>query len=155
MHSKNNGNVFLYYWTYPSSVPNYGACHAVELAYIFNNFTESSFIGDKNINYKLAEISQNMWTNFAKDGNPSTEDYNWKKYDTKNNYSMVLGKEPELKENLFSGERNEIVESLLYQYIPTDYESMSFNVPFVRRILFIIIAIFIIIISMFINKYFK
>ena len=86
LHSKNNGNVFLYYWTYPSSVPNYGACHAVELAYIFNNFTESSFIGNKNINYKLAEISQNMWTNFAKNGNPSTKEYIWKKYDSKNNY---------------------------------------------------------------------
>ena len=70
LHSKNNGNVYLYHWTYPSSIPNFGACHAVELAYIFNNLKEGHFIGDKNINYKLAEISGNMWANFAKNGDP-------------------------------------------------------------------------------------
>ena len=83
LHSKNNGNVYLYHWTYPSSIPNFGACHAVELAYIFNNLHEDHFIGDKNINYKLAEISQDMWANFAKNGNPSINGYKWEKFDSK------------------------------------------------------------------------
>ena len=34
----------------------YGACHSVELAYIFDNLKEGALIGDKNINYKLVEI---------------------------------------------------------------------------------------------------
>ena len=31
--SKNKGNVFLYHWTYPSSIPNFGACHALEFSF--------------------------------------------------------------------------------------------------------------------------
>ena len=155
LHSRNNGNVYLYYWTYPSSIPNFNACHAVEIAYIFNNLKVPHFIGDKNINYNLSEISQNMWTNFAKNGNPSTKEYIWKKYDSKNKYCMVFGKEPELKVNLFNEERNEIFEPFLYKYISTNYQSISFNVPFIRRILIIFITIAIIIISALIYKYFN
>ena len=155
LHSKNNGNVYLYYWTYPSSIPHYGACHSVELAYIFNNLKIRTLIGDKNINYKLSEISQNMWANFAKNGNPSTKDYIWEKYDLKNKYCMEFGNEPKLKEYSFSDERNQIIEPLLYEYIPTDYENLSLNIPFIRRILIILATIIIVIIRIFVNKYLK
>ena len=43
-----------------------------------------------------------MWINLTKNGNPSIKDYIWEKYDTKNNYCMVFGKEVELKKNLFN-----------------------------------------------------
>ena len=153
LHSKNNGNVYLYHWTYPSSIPNFGACHAVELAYIFNNLHEDHFIGDKNINYKLAEISQDMWANFAKNGNPSINGYKWEKFDSKNNYCMFFGKNVELKENIFNKERNEIIEPLLNSYLSYDYCSLSLNVPFVRRLLYIFVVIIMIIISFLIGKY--
>ena len=153
LHSKNNGNAYLYYWTYPSSIPYFGACHAVELAYIFNNLHVDIFIGDKNINYKLAEVSQNMWANFAKSGNPSTKDCKWEKYDEKNNYYMVLGKEVELKNNLFNKKRDELILPILDQYISYNYMDLSFNVPMVRKTIFIILAIFGVIISVLLNKY--
>jgi len=155
LHSKNKGNVFLYYWTYPSSIPNLGACHAVELSYIFNTLNYALIIGDKNINYKLAEVSQNMWANFAKNGNPSTKDYKWEKYDCKNNYCMVLGKEIELKTNLFDNERNELMFPLLDQYIPYQFSHLSFNVPIVRKGILIFLSLFVIIISILIKKYFS
>ena len=155
LHSKNNGNVYLYNWTYPSSIPNFGACHAVELAYIFNNLKEGHFIGDKNINYKLAEISGRMWANFAKKGNPSIEGYIWEKFDEKNNYCMYFGKDAELIKNKFSKERNEIIEPLLYKYVSYDYITISFNVPFVRKFLYFFMFVLIIIISLLINKYYK
>ena len=148
LHSENNGNVYLYYWTYPSSIPFYGACHSVELPYIFNNLKAGNLIGDKHINYKLAEISQNMWTNFAKNGNPSTNNYIWKKYDSKNKYYMNFGNEPELKIYSFSEERDKIIEPLLYEYIPTDYGNLSLNIPFMRRIFIIFVSIIIIILSL-------
>ena len=148
LHSENNGNVYLYYWTYPSSIPFYGACHSVELPYIFNNLKAGNLIGDKHINYKLAEISQNMWTNFAKNGNPSTNNYIWKKYDSKNKYYMNFGNEPELKIYSFSEERDKIIEPLLYEYIPTDYGNLSLNIPFMRRIFIILVSIIIIILSL-------
>ena len=128
LHSKNNGNTYLYYWKYPSSIPYFGACHAIELAYVFNNLHIDEFIGTKNINYKLAEVSQNMWANFAKNGNPSTKDCKWEKFDEKNNYCMVLGQEAELKTNLFNKERNELILSLLDQYISYNYTDLFYKI---------------------------
>ena len=153
LHSKNNGNVYLYNWAYPSSIPYFGACHAVELAYIFNNLNEGQYIGDKNNNYKLAEVSQDMWANFAKNGNPSTKEYKWEKYDSKNNYCMLFNKEIELKENLFNKERNEILLPLLDLYLSYLYAHLSFNVPIIRKCIFIFLTFFIILISILL-KYF-
>ena len=155
MLSKLNNNVYLYYWTWPSSLPNFGACHAVELSYVFNNLHETHYMGDKNINYKLGEIVQDMWANFAKNGNPSTSKYLWEKFDLKNYYCMTLGSKIECVNNntLFPKERNEIIEPLIYQYIRYDYNSLSFNVPTGRRILYIFICIFIFILSL-IVRYF-
>ena len=151
IHTKNNGNAYLYHWTYPSSIKNFGACHAIELAYIFNNLQETHYIGNKNINYELAKISQEMWVNFAKNGNPSTKEYKWDKYDCNINNCMFLGKEIEMKNNIFK-KRDEIIEPLIYKYIPYDYSMVSFNVPIVRKIVFIIGAILIFIIAFFIYK---
>ena len=153
-HSKNKGNAYLYYWTYLSSIPNFGACHAIELSYIFNNLQETHYIGDKNINYKLAEISQEMWVNFAKNGNPSTKDYKWEKYDINNKNCMILGNVVEMKKNLFK-ERDEIIEPLIYKYIPYDYSTLSFNVPIIRKIVFIFITILILVIGIFIGKKYR
>ena len=66
LHSLNGRNVYLYYWTYPSSIPNFEACHAIELAYVFNNLKEGHYIGNKNINYDLSKNVQEMWVNFAR-----------------------------------------------------------------------------------------
>ena len=153
IHSKNNGNVYLYYWKYPSSIPNFGACHAVELAYIFNNLKESHFIGDIKINYKLAEISQDMWANFAKNGNPSIKGYKWEKFDNENNYCMIFGKNVELKANIFNKKRNDLIIPLLSQYLSYEYASLSFNVPSIRKIIYFFLIFLIIIISLLINKY--
>ena len=142
LHSKNKGNTYLYYWTYPSSIPNFGACHAVELSYIFNNLQETHYMGNKNINYKLAEISQEMWVNFAKTGNPSTKDYKWEKYDCENKNCMILGKKVELKQNIFV-KRDQLIEPLIYKYIPYDYSTLSLNVPIIRKSLIIFCAILI------------
>ena len=156
IHSKNNGNVYLYYWTWTSSRPNFGACHAVELSYVFNNLHETHYMGDKNINYKLGTIVQDMWANFAKYGDPSTQDYLWKKYDEKNNYCMTLGGKIELIDNttIFKKERNQIIEPLVGMYIPYDYISLSFNVPTGRRILFLLISLIVLILGILIKYFF-
>ena len=153
LHSNNNGNVYLYYWTYPSSIPYYGACHAIELGYVLNNMKESELIGDRNINYKLAEVSQDMWANFAKNGNPSTKEYKWEKFDNKNNYCIEFGNEIELKTNLFNKERNELIFPLLNQYLSYQYVGLSYNVPLVRKGILIFLSLFLIFISILLNKY--
>ena len=153
LHSKNNGNVYLYYWTYPSSIPYFGACHAIELSYVLNNLQETELIGNQNINYKLAEVSQDMWANFAKNGNPSTKEYKWEKYDCKIDNFMVFGKEIENKTNLFNKDRNELIFPLLNEYISSKYIDLYYNIPYIKKRVLIFFTIFIIILSILLNKF--
>ncbi len=73
-HADHGNPVYMYYWRYPSSLPDLLACHAVELAYVFNNLDETVYTGE-GINRKLVEEVQQMWVNFALTGNPSTEEH--------------------------------------------------------------------------------
>ena len=73
---------FSYYWSYPSSNAEVGAAHSVELIFVFNLRgigTNSPFNGT-NISDEIFTAVQQMWTNFARCGNPSTEKIEWKAY---------------------------------------------------------------------------
>ena len=37
LHADRGNRTYAYYWTYPCADERIGACHAVELAYVFNN----------------------------------------------------------------------------------------------------------------------
>jgi len=56
---------FCYYWSYPGSNPDVGAAHSVELIFVFD---------------VRCDTVQQMWTNFARCGNPSTDKVEWKPY---------------------------------------------------------------------------
>ena len=92
LHAQNGGRHYMYYWTKESAIEHYGACHAVELAYVFNNLDDTIFTGER-ADEKLAAAVQEMWVNFAKTGDPSTEDYVWPAYDTAERQTMILGDE--------------------------------------------------------------
>lgn len=73
---------FCYYWSYPSSNADMGAAHSVELLFVFDLRcvgTGSSFNGT-NIPEEIFTAVQQMWTNFARCGNPSTDKIEWKAY---------------------------------------------------------------------------
>ena len=73
---------FCYYWSYPSSNPEIGAAHSVELMFVFNmrGFgTSSAFNGTNNSDEIFTAVMQ-TWTNFARCGNPSTDQIEWKAY---------------------------------------------------------------------------
>ena len=73
---------FSYYWSYPSSNADLGAAHSVELMFVFNmrGFgTSSAFNGTNNSDEIFTAVMQ-MWTNFARCGNPSTDKVEWKAY---------------------------------------------------------------------------
>lgn len=88
-HAKNGNKFYLYYWKYPSAKKYLGACHAVELAYVFNNLTDTIYTGD-NIHATLAKNVQNMWVNFAKTGDPSTGVIKWEPYTEKAHNTVIL-----------------------------------------------------------------
>ena len=154
IHSKNKGNVYLYYWAHPYSLPGYGACHACELTYVLDNLHLNKDFGDKNVNYKLGAEAQNMWVNFAKCGDPSTKEIKWEKYDEKNSYCMVFRDEPELKSHIFKKERDDLMSSLVESYIPYHCAELSLNVPFIKKGILIFLAIFVLIISVLFRKFF-
>ncbi len=131
-HADNGGDTYMYYWTYPSALPNYGACHAVELAYVFNNLEDTIYTGD-NIDVDLAEEVQNMWVNFAINGNPSTENNKWSNYNSTTRYTMVLGSDIRLESDLLSEQREQLTDLLAYNF-NGNYSQLNFNVPFIRKL---------------------
>ncbi|MCF0236231.1 MAG: carboxylesterase family protein, partial [Bacteroidaceae bacterium] len=78
-HTKAGGRAFVYRWAFPSSIPHLGACHAVELAYVFGNLDQTTFTGGR-VDQQLADNIQQMWVNFARSGNPSLPDFSWPPY---------------------------------------------------------------------------
>ncbi len=73
---------FCYYWSYPGSNPDIGAAHSVELLFVFDlrcAGTGSAFNGT-NIPEEIFSAVQQTWTNFARCGNPSTDQIEWKPY---------------------------------------------------------------------------
>ena len=93
-HSDNGGKTYMYNWTYPSSSDAYhkGACHAVELAYVFGNLDCTLFTG-LNPNKELSDKAMGAWANFARKGDPSINGVKWPEYNTKTRDTMMIGED--------------------------------------------------------------
>lgn len=152
LHAKNGGTAYHYFWTFPSAIPHYGACHAVELSSVFGNLQETIYTG-KNINSALADEVQRMWVRFAMCGDPSTGSHLWPRYSVKSRKTMVLGEKISIKENLFS-RRTAIIEKLLKYGINGNYAKLDFSVPYVKTLgtAFLSLLIFIIVLLILIIK---
>ena len=76
------GKTFCYYWSYPSSNADIGAAHSVELMFVFDDrgVGTNSVYNGTNISDEVFNTVQQMWTNFARCGNPSTDSIEWKAY---------------------------------------------------------------------------
>lgn len=132
-HAENGGNAYMYYWKEPSAIKHYGACHAVELAYVFGNLDETIYIGNP-ADKQLSDKTMDMWTTFAKTGNPSIESLEWKKYNPSDRAAMILEKEPKLEYDIKKDQRR-LLMPLLRDTISASYANVSFNVPFVKKAL--------------------
>ena len=131
LHNRRGGRVFMYYWIEPSALRFRGACHAVELAYVFGNLEETIFTGSRPDGELSAKIMR-MWAEFARTGDPSLSDLEWKEYDPKNRAAMVISREPELKYDILR-EQRELLSPLLGYMINPSYATLDYNVPFVRK----------------------
>ena len=131
-HARNGGRAYMYYWTVPSAMPLRKACHAVELAYVFGNLDETIYTGER-ADETLAETVMQMWTNFARTGDPSVEGLEWRRYDTETRASMVISMQPHMKEDVLREQRKLLFPLLRYMINPS-YTSLDFNVPFVRKV---------------------
>lgn len=67
-------DVYMYLFSYESTIPGLGSCHAIEVPFVFHHLdTESgmNFTGPDAPNH-LADEVQAAWVNFAASGNPNS-----------------------------------------------------------------------------------
>lgn len=100
-HKKANGKgkTYMYYFAKESDLADWpGAPHASELPYVFYNPNLSmgrAIYG--NTNMALAKKICHAWTNFARTGNPSVDDFVWEEYDLSTRKTMTVGNDCILK----------------------------------------------------------
>ena len=83
---ENKNNAYGYFFNEPSPILDgrLGAYHASELPYLFGSASKKNFREFCSINSKrLINFFQTSWTNFAKNGSPSSELFDWKLYKDK------------------------------------------------------------------------
>ena len=106
-----------------------GARHAVELAFVFQNPQETIFTG-KPADPALTKMVGDMWTNFARTGNPSVPGFGWPAYEARRRMTAILNRSPHVKSDPLKAQR-ELLTPLIRHIINASYESMNYNVPFV------------------------
>ena len=131
LHKKNGGKAYMYYWTVPSKLSMRKACHAVELAYVFGNVNETIYTGEP-ADEALSDTVMTMWTNFARSGDPSTDDLAWEEYTVQSRATMVFSDQPHIKYDVLRG-RRKLLSPLLRHMINPSYATLDYNVPFVRK----------------------
>ncbi len=116
-HKLAGGDTYMYYFCKESDNFDFiGACHASELAYIFNNPEEKVYSGtvDKN----LADSMCSIWVEFARSGKPDTDQITWKQYDTETRATMIIGNDGSLKtENDPLREQRQLLEPFVKYYL--------------------------------------
>ncbi|MBO6161747.1 MAG: carboxylesterase/lipase family protein [Eubacterium sp.] len=127
-HARRGGRVYLYYWKKPSTIPYRGACHAVELAYVFGNTRETIYTGEP-VNEELARLTMSMWANFARTGDPSAGGLKWPEYRDRRS-TMVINDRCHVERDIKKEQRKLLSPILKYQ-LNGSYADMDYHVPFV------------------------
>lgn len=131
LHAESGGKHYMYYWTKPSDIEDHGACHAVELAYVFNNTEDTIFTGTP-ADKELAAVVQRMWVNFAKTGDPSTAEYKWERYDKAERKTMILGDDIHMEEDPLPQQRT-LTEPLLKYRFNGYFNVADYTLMYLRR----------------------
>jgi para-nitrobenzyl esterase len=93
-----------YVFTWKSAAPGFGACHALDVGFVFGNLTEE-FEGRTPAARKLAGDMQDAWIAFAKTGDPSCAGLGtWPRYGRERKM-MVLGEHSRAETAPYDAER--------------------------------------------------
>ena len=104
LRRKHPAYVYLFNWQSPAMDGARGACHALELGFVFGTLDEN-FHGSGLEADALAARTQDAWLAFARTGNPSCESLGaWPVYGGRRE-TMLLGKECKLEEAPYDEER--------------------------------------------------
>jgi len=109
--SKHQPNTYNYIFTWPSPAlnGNLGACHALELPFVFNNFSVPVFqtlVGKSTDLDTISDKMMDAWIAFARSGNPNHEGIpQWPSYDIEKRSIMLINKELKVTEKFLDEER--------------------------------------------------
>jgi len=104
------GDSFVYLFNYesPSRGGALGACHALELPFVFGTLdapTQDRFAGSGPEVEALSKRMMDAWIAFARTGNPSTPELAWPRYDSVRRPTVVFDRQTELIEAPLEAER--------------------------------------------------
>ncbi|MBN2027700.1 MAG: carboxylesterase/lipase family protein [Actinobacteria bacterium] len=106
--SANQPDTWMYLFTWPSHVGDLGACHAIELPFVFNNLGAqgvSDLLGE-DPPQDLAELMQDTWIAFARSGDPNNDSIpEWPAYETESRATMELNVSPAMIEDPYGEDR--------------------------------------------------
>jgi len=88
-----HADTWMYIFAWPSKIEGLGACHAIELRFVFNNEENPDLITftGENPPESLADMTQDAWVAFAETGNPSHHGIPiWPKYDDHTRKTMII-----------------------------------------------------------------
>jgi para-nitrobenzyl esterase len=100
----NGQQAFNYLFTWKSRVTGLGACHALEIGFVFGTH-DDTFCGSGPEADRLSESIQDAWTSFARTGDPSCKSLGkWPVYD-KDRIVMILGRNSYMETAPYEEER--------------------------------------------------
>ena len=139
-HSSKGGKTYMYYWKVKSKIPLYKACHAVELAYVFNNPHDTVYIGEKG-DEQLAKNISMMWASFAENSDPSIPGVKWERYDPESRSTlMVMKKGLEMGDNPLASQR-ELLDPVVDYMINPGYGDLDLSMPFLPSVKAVAVAL--------------
>ena len=112
-HSAAGGNTYMYFVKKPVLTPELGVIHAAELPYLFDTYIIDPMGSGKMVGTEECEfrhVIKEMWANFARTGNPSTDKYEWKKFSGDDRQTMVFDDVIGMQKDIF-GRREDLMMS--------------------------------------------
>ncbi|MHB1974607.1 MAG: carboxylesterase/lipase family protein [Acidimicrobiales bacterium] len=102
--------MYLFDWESPFAGGALGACHGVELPFVFGSVRHpvvAIFAGGDDQALALSDLVQGSWVAFARSGDPSTpEAGHWPRYDAVRRATMVLGRHTHVEDAPYEPERS-------------------------------------------------
>ena len=102
---------YSYYWDYPSSYKDIGSTHSAELIFVFNNPADpKNLTNGTNTDPKVYKVIQDLWTSFAINGVPKSDNLEWSPYTLNNKSTLVIGGPEETGERSIRNEKDWMLE---------------------------------------------
>ena len=99
LHAAAGGKTFVYQWRIPTGHESAGAFHTAEMPHVFGNPIENYKYLSRSFDAALSKKIQHMWTNFAKYGNPSVDEFSFPTFNATDRTTAIFDKNFSVEQN--------------------------------------------------------